>query len=168
MAHELNFEDGEASLIQEILGYYDAIEKRLKEFATFEMTKYRLDRYAVGVFPPPARRKGQSDRSFEETRAKVATLRQDSIRFFEEGKGNAEPGIRVTLWAAYNGVTELVDHHSLFTTPWQRMNSICFGAGEKLKHRALDEVAGLRAPWKYRKGLEQAGRVVPDDHRSVE
>ena len=139
MAHELNFEDGEASLIKEILGYYDDIEKRFQEFATFEMTTHRLDRYVVGVFPPPARRKGQSDRRFEETRAKVATLRQDSIRLFEEGKGNAEPGIRGTLWAAYNGVTELVDHHSRFTTPWQRMNSICFGEGERLKHRALDQ-----------------------------
>jgi len=141
MAQELNFEDGEASLIQEIIVYYDDIEKRFQEFASFEMTKHRLARYVVGVFAPPARKKGQSDRSFEETRAKVATIRQDSIHLFEEGKGNAEPGILGTLWAAYNGVTELVDHHSRFTTPWQRMNSICFGDGERLKHRALEQAA---------------------------
>lgn len=129
--------------VKEILGYYDDVEKRFQEFATFEMSKSRIDRYVLGVFPEPTRKRGQSDRSFEETQARVAELRSDSVRLFEEGKGNQEPGIRGTLWTAYNGVTELVDHHSRFTTPWQRMNSICFGEGERLKHRALEQASVL-------------------------
>ncbi len=129
--------------VKEILGYYDDIEKRFQEFAGFEMTKNRIDRYVLGVFPTPARKRGQNDRSFEEAKEKVSATRSDAIRLFEEGKGNAEPGIRGTLWAAYNGVTELVDHHSRFTTPWQRMNSICFGDGERLKHRALEQASVL-------------------------
>lgn len=52
-------------------------------------------------------------------------------------------GIRGTLWAAYNGVTGLVDHQSTFKSPWQRMNNICFGEGEGLKHRTLDRAVAL-------------------------
>ena len=129
--------------VKAILGYYDDIEKRFQEFANFEMTGNRIDQYVHGVFPTPARKRGQSERSFEEAKEKVSATRSDAIRLFENGRGNAEPGIRGTLWAAYNGVTELIDHHSRFTTPWQRMNSICFGDGERLKHRALEQASVL-------------------------
>jgi phage/plasmid-like protein (TIGR03299 family) len=129
--------------VKELLGYYDEIEERFKEFAAFEMTGDRVNRYLLGVFPVPARKRGQSDRSFEEAKGKVEEHRAEAGRLFEEGKGNSEPGIRGTLWAAYNGVTELVDHRSRFSTPWQRMNSICFGEGERLKHRALDQAVTL-------------------------
>ncbi len=30
-----------------------------------------------------------------------------------------------------------------FTNPWQRMNSICFGDGERLKHRAFEQASVL-------------------------
>jgi hypothetical protein len=33
-----------------------------------------------------------------------------SAWLFRHGKGNQEKGIEGTFWAAYNGVTELVDH----------------------------------------------------------
>jgi len=129
--------------VKEVLGYYDTIEQRFEQFANVEMKGDLLQRYLHGVFPDPTRRKGQTERTFDEAKAKVAGLRNDSSRLFEEGKGNAEPGIRGTLWAAYNGVTELVDHHWHFKSPWQRMNSICFGEAERLKHRALDQAVSL-------------------------
>ena len=56
-----------------------------------------------------------------------------SGRLFEEGRGNGLAGIRGTLWAAYNGVTELVDHHLAYANAAQRMESICFGEGERTK-----------------------------------
>ena len=51
------------------------------------------------------------------------------------------PEVRGTLWAAYNGVTELIDHrkarqHSADTT-LGRLNSIWFGRGAAIKERAL-------------------------------
>lgn len=131
--------------VKEVLGYYDEIEARFTQFANFEMTGDLLPRYLYNVFPEPTRKRGQTERSFEEAKAKVAGLRSDSSRLFEQGKGNQEAGIRGTLWAAYNGVTELVDHHSSFKNAWQRMKSICFGDGERLKHRALDQAIALLA-----------------------
>ena len=51
------------------------------------------------------------------------------------------PKVRGTLWAAYNGVTELIDHrkarqHDADTT-LDRLNSIWFGRGAAIKERAL-------------------------------
>ncbi len=131
--------------VKEILGYYEQIQKQFERFAEFQMTDDRLPRYMQGVFPEPVRRKGQTERGFEEAKAKVHELRADASHLFEAGKGNGEQGIRGTLWAAYNGVTELVDHHGHFKSPWQRMNSICFGEGERIKHRALDQAVAMMA-----------------------
>jgi phage/plasmid-like protein (TIGR03299 family) len=77
------------------------------------------------------------------------------VNLMENGKGNDVAGIRGTAWAAYNGLTEYVDH-------WQngfednasvsldkvnaRWNRIAFGVGAKRKVEALDivrEVAGV-------------------------
>jgi hypothetical protein len=65
-------------------------------------------------------------------------MRTNSAVLFESGRGNDLPGIKGTLWAAYNGVTELVDHHLTYNNSDQRMEAICFGEGEDTKHRALD------------------------------
>ena len=50
------------------------------------------------------------------------------------------PKVRGTLWAAYNGVTELIDHrkarqHDADTT-LDRLNSIWFGRSAAIKERA--------------------------------
>jgi phage/plasmid-like protein (TIGR03299 family) len=129
--------------VKELLGYYDEIEARFQDFANFEMKGDRMQLYMQGVFPEPRRRGGQTERSFEQAKQKVAGFRHQASRLFEEGRGNKEPGIRGTLWAAYNGVTEFVDHQGSFKSAWQRMNTICFGDGEVLKHRALDQAVTL-------------------------
>jgi hypothetical protein len=55
-----------------------------------------------------------------------------------EDLGNKESGIRGTLWLAYNGVTELVDHFLAYNNSSQRLESVCFGEGEQIKQRAFD------------------------------
>ena len=40
----------------------------------------------------------------------ILEYRANCIHLFHEGIGNNDPAIRVTLWAAYNGITEYVDH----------------------------------------------------------
>jgi hypothetical protein len=69
----------------------------------------------------------------------LGMLRQSSLELFEKGRGNQEPKVRGTLWAAYNGVTELVDHHMNYRNRWQRLDSLWFGEGERTKHRAFDQ-----------------------------
>jgi len=124
--------------VKRILGHYDTLAGHFQRFATKEMTGNMLPSFLEAVFPTPKRKRNQKERSYEEAVALNNELRGTSARLFEEGQGNTVPGIRGTLWAAYNGVTELVDHHLAYDNPWQRLKSVCFGDGERIKNRAFD------------------------------
>jgi hypothetical protein len=75
-----------------------------------------------------------------------------SAHFFDHGKGQDHPGVRGTLWAAYNGVTEFIDHclppnggkrrrtsspqSTATPTNDRRLESVWFGSGYRAKARA--------------------------------
>ena len=46
-------------------------------------------------------------------------------------------GAEGTLWAAYNGVTEWMDHREVRQTADQRLASAWFGESSRVKARAL-------------------------------
>ena len=58
------------------------------------------------------------------------------IELFETGKGNQLPKVRGTMWAAYNAVTEYVDHHR-GADDEKRLESAWFGQGIGMKNTAL-------------------------------
>ena len=70
-------------------------------------------------------------------------MRDSAVRLFESGRGNDAPQVRGTLWAAYNGVTELADYHLENESPEARLRSIWFGAAAELKIRAYDAALSL-------------------------
>ena len=57
--------------------------------------------------------------------------------FFQKGKGNDLAGVAGTLWAAYNGIAEMVDHVASRRTPDQHLDYIWFGGGYGVKARAF-------------------------------
>jgi hypothetical protein len=124
--------------VKRILGHYDTLADHFENFAKKEMTGDKLPKYLKAVFPDPKRKANQKEHSYEAAIEKNNQLRNTSEQLFKEGLGNNEPGIRGTLWAAYNGVTELVDHHLAYINPSQRFESVCFGEGEQIKKRAFD------------------------------
>jgi hypothetical protein len=59
------------------------------------------------------------------------------------------PKVRGTLWDAYNGVTELIDHRKTpydADTTLDRLNSIWFGRGAAIKERALRVAEQMATP----------------------
>ena len=121
-----------------ILKQYDSLVQNYQRFAKLQMGSDHLERYLGEVFPMPKQRANQGDRSYQEVVARTTHLRRSGGRLFEEGRGNKTAAIRGTLWAAYNGVTELVDHHLAYANAAKRMESICFGEGERTKQVAFD------------------------------
>ena len=57
---------------------------------------------------------------------------------FSRGKGNDMPGVVGSLWAAYNGITEMIDHGRSKRTPDQHLEHIWFGGGCSIKVRAFE------------------------------
>ena len=133
--------DSAQEIVKRILGFYDGLQSQFEKFASIAMDTARLTAYHEAVFPTPKRKANQSEPAYENAVAIVRGLRQSSLRLFEEGKGNEKTKVRGSLWAAYNGITELVDHHMNYRDRWQRLDSLWFGEGERTKQRAFDEAA---------------------------
>jgi len=121
-----------------ILDRFAELASHYEDFADKAMIGELLPNYLKEVFPDPKRRKNESDLSYNRAVDEMNDLRKMGTRLFEEGRGNQTPPIRGTLWAAYNGVTELVDHHWECDTPSQQLAFLWFGEGERIKLRAFD------------------------------
>jgi Domain of unknown function (DUF932) len=71
------------------------------------------------------------------------------LRNFEAGRGNDLPGVRGTMWAGLNAVTEYVDHQRSTTGESEldirgnHLASQWFGSGARLKDRAWTEALAL-------------------------
>lgn len=66
----------------------------------------------------------------------------DILKRAEQGMGNDMPGVRGTLWAAYNGVTESLSHRLTSNTD-RRLNSLWFSTGAQINRRALEIALGM-------------------------
>jgi len=89
----------------------------------------RLAVYVKRCFQIPRQRRGASTNELRRTgRARL---------LFQRGKGNDLPGVQGTLWAAYNGIAEMVDHGANKRTPGQHLDYIWFGGGYGIKARAF-------------------------------
>jgi phage/plasmid-like protein (TIGR03299 family) len=122
--------------------FYTDLEAKANRLASVAMTSDRCRRYFEAVFPlPDEPEKHQwAVKSARETHDKLLGL-------FERGKGADLRGVRHTLWAAYNAVTEYVDHakpsyqdkkKSLEENRSARLDRIWFGAGASLKASAFE------------------------------
>jgi len=133
---------------------YAKIEKVFGEMAKVSMQSPRLDEYLGLVFPDPLNEdeggyKGspariRRGRAMEQARFN----REESGRLFVEGKGNNEPAIRGTLWAAYNGIAEMIDYRQEGMNPDRHLRSIWFGQGYHTKARAYRVAVDNVVAWK--------------------
>jgi phage/plasmid-like protein (TIGR03299 family) len=127
-----------------VLGLADQFYKDVQEQANF-LASRRIGRdaamsYFKAVVPAPEdEEKGK--RAADNARETWGSL----LQLWDAGKGQDIKGVRHTYWAAYNAVTEFVDHVkvaqgsgklSLEESRMNRLSSIWFGAGADLKGRA--------------------------------
>lgn len=136
---------------------YAEIEKAFKRMVQVQITESRLTEYINGVFPDPPRPARSEDKSSlgsDDAQAKrlataikrVNTNRLWTRHFFEAGRGNTLNGVKGTLWAAYNAVTELCDHRQGLNQE-RHLASIWFGEGYQTKVRAYDLAVAKAAAW---------------------
>jgi phage/plasmid-like protein (TIGR03299 family) len=128
---------------------FDQIEENFNELAKVKMDDEKLNEYFKAVFPDPE----DKDNIIAIRKAEANRLRAEYL--FDQGKGNKEPKFAGTLWAAYNGVTELIDHRVVSSGisntvggESRRLNTLWFGKGAAVKARAyeiaLEKLPGWR------------------------
>jgi phage/plasmid-like protein (TIGR03299 family) len=131
---------------EQLLGIVNAcfnkVEEQFKVMARVPVGRDRLDAYLGRVFPDPL------DPENRKARQRVALDRSWATHFFERGEGNQERDVRGTLWAAYNGVTEYIDHRGSRQTGDRRLNSVWFGHGYLVKARAYTVAVERLGIWR--------------------
>jgi phage/plasmid-like protein (TIGR03299 family) len=128
---------------QKLLGLinnrFSRIEEVFKKTPQVKMSEKRLSVFLNRVFPNPQEPEARDsiEERYHQELMRAQQNRLWATYFFENGKGNKEKPVAGTLWAAYNGITELVDHRC---RPNQlddrRLDSIWFGDGYLIKARA--------------------------------
>ena len=121
---------------------YGEIEVSFRRLASVHLDEDRLGEYLVKVFPNPV------DPNDGKRLELARSHRMWAGHFYRDGKGNRLPGVEGTLWAAYNGVAEFIDHRSYqWLTPNRRLRSVWFGRGASTKARAYRVAHEKAAVW---------------------
>jgi len=115
---------------------YDELEKTFKEMRSTSFNTTDLYAYYYRVFPVPKTIKTKAD---EDRSKAMREMRFQSMNYFENGKGNNLRGVKRTLWAAYNGITEYIDHHRELKNGGDKLSYIWFGGGHAIKAKAFAE-----------------------------
>lgn len=102
-----------------------------------------LDSVLDAQFPRPLAVPSLAEVVDETEKDRASRCLSAIIDLFETGTGNTLPGVRGTLWAAYNAVTEYTTHHRGRSAE-NRLNSQ-FSDGLALNQRALTEAIKLAA-----------------------
>ena len=119
-----------AELIGIASSVFDKTAEHYKTLRGYSLTSDKVAEYFATVFPS----KVGAQRDF------MAPRRAKATYLFEQGKGNDLPGTRGTAWAAYNAVTEWVDHAQFpKAAPAKRFEKSWWGVGNELRQRAFRE-----------------------------
>lgn len=129
--------------IEAILTSFKELEANFRRMVGCKLDKQLLEKYLDGVFPDPPRRKNENDSSFQRQLARVEQIRTHAKQLFDNGKGNTAPPVKGTLWAAYNGIIEMLDHKSPYKDRYHRLESVWFGDAQQTKQAAYNVAVGM-------------------------
>ncbi len=114
---------------------YAKLEGIFRSMVATRVDPPAVQRYLAAVFPDPV------DAADAKAIEVLEIQRALAIHLFHNGQGNSQPAVKGTLWAAYNGVTELIDHRKATLKgpdcTERRLHSVWFGRGAAIKARAF-------------------------------
>lgn len=135
--------DAKVNEAQAVLGlakrFYDSLGEKMNVLANYYPNRKKIEDYFESLYPniPDARN----------TRSE--NVRKELMHLFEHGRGQNIPATRLSMWAAFNAVTEYVDHHRStrgktdLDRASRRLESAWFGSGAGLKAVAWESALNL-------------------------
>lgn len=132
---------------------FEATAEQFRKLATKQINQEDLKKYVIEVFDLNKDKKEEEiddiyltenkDKvEFNEITDRPSRVLNDVTELFESGRGNTLPGVKGTLWAAYNAVTEYTTHYRGRTLE-NRFNSLMFTDGARINKRALNKALTL-------------------------
>lgn len=116
--------------------YYKRLEECFNKLLAAPFRESDFTKFSNKLYPDGENQKGK----------KIGRSKQrDSLKeLWHHGVGNDHPDVKGTRWAAWNAVTEHIDHEKRYydskfgTVSDTRMNSVIWGPGSAFKKQALD------------------------------
>lgn len=120
---------------------FEASAEQYRQLAQKEINQSDLEKYVKLVF--------NTDKKLQQTEGGVETLQNKRLinaitPLFENGRGNDLPGVKGTMWAAYNAVNEYLQYER-GSDDQNRLDSMWFGQSATLNKRALDVAIKMAA-----------------------
>ena len=130
--------------------WYADFNDQINAMADVKMNASKMKAYIASLgFDTEVKIDEETDKEVETRSYKQG---QEITELFASGKGNKMTGVKGSLWAAFNGVTEYVDWNRTTrktddypTDDEARLNSQWFGSGRTLKEKAFNEALKLVA-----------------------
>jgi phage/plasmid-like protein (TIGR03299 family) len=121
---------------------FEATAEKYRTLASKEINSKDLEKYIKIVFATPKQEEeailnGEELQSGQRVMGRI-------IELFENGRGNDLPGVKGTMWAAYNAVTEYLQYErgkNIST----RLDSLWFGQGATMNRKALQVAVDIAA-----------------------
>ena len=121
------------------IDYYKQFEQMVIKMENVPMQVKELNIYFDKVL-------GIYEKDEEEISTRKQNQKEEMLILFDKGKGQ-DLGNKHSLWKAYNAVTEYVDHKrtvkNVKENPNNKLESIWFGSGAKIKQKAYEEALVL-------------------------
>ncbi len=115
---------------------FTATIEEMRIMARKGVTKDTLKEYVTRVFRPKPIT-GEEEPMSDDQEEKCERTLGKIIPLFEAGRGNDMPGVKGSMWAAYNAVTEFLTWERGRNTD-NRLTSLWFGDGASASQRAFD------------------------------
>jgi phage/plasmid-like protein (TIGR03299 family) len=124
---------------------FEATAEQYRRLAKSAVVEDDLKRYVKTVFAPHTTWKkavvADEGDEVDDSKSRV----YDAVkRLFETGRGANLPGVRGTMWAAYNAVTEYIGYERGEAQD-TRVDSMWFRGGARINARALDTALAMAA-----------------------
>ena len=128
-------------ILRDYATHFGLMGDRLSLLAATPISDDTIDEYLMKLFGDPS----------EAANANAASHAQNKINavqdHYERGLGANLPGVKGTLWGAYNAALEWVDYEFPVKGTRDRTQSILFGAANDFRQKAFDaamELAGVK------------------------
>ena len=119
---------------------FEATAEKYRILAGKEINRHDLEKYVKIVFATP-KQEEEAILSGEELTSGARVMGR-IVELFENGRGNDLPGVKGTMWAAYNAVTEYLQYER-GQNESTRLDSLWFGAGATMNKKALQTAVDI-------------------------
>ncbi len=131
--------------IQDIVDFqkrnFSATVEKMRDLARMGVSTESLRQYVERVFMPEVKKRTVAD---EDAQLALNKIHAKIIPLFEKGRGNDMPGVKGTMWAAYNAVSEYMTWEKGRSAN-TRLDSLWFGEGGKINQRAFTTALKMAA-----------------------